>query len=235
MISAALKMCRTAVNQTRHASKRRIFFLSEGELYICEKEAERCAFRFFCFCFGHCRRSGTRRKLVFVVASPKPNACCKRSALVHFRSSTLAANGFRWRTSKVRPHPGSLRSLTSGLSEGMPASPAQGKACTIPCVPATNEAACIRQVPSQRVEHRVSAKLHPLANQSTVSPPGFPTRVPRFGCTEKSLHRSGFFSCVSGRIRSNHVESSRIRPLNFCYASVQKRRATSAAVAASAV
>ena len=146
----------------------------------------------------------------------------------------------------LRPHPGSLRSPTSGLSEGMPASPAQGKACTIPCVPATNEAACIRQVPSQRfcrwlgtyrlrVDHRVSAKLHPQANQSTVSPPGFPTRVPRFGCTEKSLHRSGFFSCVSGRIRSNHVESSRIRPLNFCYASVQKRRATSAAVAASAV
>ena len=92
MISAALKMCRTAVNQTMHASKRRIFCLSEGELYICEKEAERCAFRFFCFCFGHCRRSGTRRKLVFVVASPKPNACCKRSALVHFRSST--ASGF---------------------------------------------------------------------------------------------------------------------------------------------
>ena len=121
MISAALKMCRTAVNQTMHASKRRIFCLSEGELYICEKEAERCAFRFFCFCFGHCRRSGTRRKLVFVVASPKPNACCKRSALVHFRSSTLAANGFRWRISKVRPHPGSLRSPTFPSSgEGLP-------------------------------------------------------------------------------------------------------------------
>lgn len=121
MISAALKMCRTAVNQTMHASKRRIFCLSEGELYICEKEAERCAFRFFCFCFGHCRRSGTRRKLVFVVASPKPNACCKRSALVHFRSLTLAANGFRWRISKVRPHPGSLRSHTFPSSgEGLP-------------------------------------------------------------------------------------------------------------------
>ena len=40
-----------------------------------------------------------------------------------------AARSFPRRLSILRPHPGSLRSPTSGLSEGMPASPPQGKAC----------------------------------------------------------------------------------------------------------
>ena len=48
-----------------------------------------------------------------------------RGASPYFR----AARSFPRRLSILRPHPGSLRSPTSGLSEGMPASPPQGKAC----------------------------------------------------------------------------------------------------------
>ena len=68
-----------------------------------------------------------RLRLVFHAVYPYTSTSpgLSRGVSPYFR----AARSFPRRLSILRPHPGSLCSPTSGLSEGMPASPPQGKAC----------------------------------------------------------------------------------------------------------
>ena len=106
----------------------------------------------------------------------------------------------------LRPHPGSLRSPTSGLSEGMPASPAQGKACTIPCVPATNEPiACgwsIASPPNSTRRRTKALCRHPV----------FPHASRVLGALKKASIEAAFsvaYRVESGRTMSNPAKSAR--------------------------